>query len=241
MFGGQSTSIGIVFYDTDKKNENAVFCSYDGDEPVFKTGEKDKLIEEMTALNKKFCKNRTRIFLRISALVFSVLALLIALVWKFIGGFFPVFGAFVFSAAGFFPIIILAVATKSFYSEKENFEQFRRFHGAEHIAITLHSDKNENLSPEDFYERSPLYGECGTVYAFSAVVFLAVFGIFFGLIPKIGFFWFIGAVVLTAILLFFNFLKPLKPFLFFESFVVKAPSEKEAVLAAKGIGILSKL
>ena len=71
--------------------------------------------------------------------------------------------------------------------------------------------------------------------------FSALFGIFFGLTPKIGFFFFLLAVFLAAILLFFNFLKPLKPFLFFESFAVKEPSEKEILLAAKGIEILSNL
>lgn len=37
MVGGESASVGIVFYDTEKKNENAVFGFYKGSEPFFKT------------------------------------------------------------------------------------------------------------------------------------------------------------------------------------------------------------
>lgn len=33
MVGGESASVGIVFYDTEKKNENAVFCFYKDSEP----------------------------------------------------------------------------------------------------------------------------------------------------------------------------------------------------------------
>ena len=241
MVGGESSAVGIVFYDTSKNNENAVFCRYEGNEPVFKTGEKDELLEEMKKLDKAFPRNPTGFYLKAFGLILLCFSLFVAAVWKFIGGFFPVFGAFVFSVASVFPVLILTVTVKGLYLKKDDFEQFRRFHGAEHIALTLNSDENKPPSPENFPGISPLYGECGTVYAFSAVVFFALFGIFFGLIPKIGFFFFLLAVLLTTILLFFNFLKPLKPFLFFESFVVKEPSEKEILLAAKGIEILSDL
>ena len=241
MFGGHSSAVGIVFYDTSKKNENAVFCHYEENEPVFKTGEKDELLEEMKKLDKVFPRSPTGFYLKAFGLILLCFSLFVAAVWKFIGGFFPVFGAFVFSVASVFPVLILTVTVKGLYLKKDDLEQFRRFHGAEHIALTINSDENKTPSPENFPGISPLYGECGTAYAFSAIVFFALFGIFFGLIPKIGFFFFLLAVLLTAILLFFNFLKPLKPFLFFESFVVKEPSEKEILLAAKGIEILSKL
>lgn len=170
-----------------------------------------------------------------------VFILIIAAVWVFIGGFFPVFGAFLFSALAYFPVLVLIYAVKSLYPEKENLEQFRRFHGAEHIAVELYSDDPKIPNPEKFATASPFHKECGTVYAASAVILFAVFGISFALIPKIGFLWFLGTVFITAILLFINFLNPFNPLMFFQRYTVSKPSEKEIFLAAEGIRILSEL
>ena len=96
MVGGHSSAVGIVFYDTSKNNENAVFCRYEGNEAVFKTGEKDELLEEMKKLDKVFPRTPTGFYLKAFGLILLIFSLFVAAVWKFIGGFFPVFGAFVF-------------------------------------------------------------------------------------------------------------------------------------------------
>ena len=241
MVGGESSSVGIVFYDTEKKKENAVFCRFSGEERVLKTGRKDELLDEMRKLDEPFTAEENDPTLKILALELLFFIALVALVWVFVGGFFPVFGAFVFSAASYFPVFVLISAIRSLYPDKENLEQFKHFHGAEHIAVELYSDDPKIPNPEKFATASPFHKECGTVYAASAVILFAVFGISFALIPKIGFLWFLGTVFITVILLFINFLNPFNPLMFFQRYTVSKPSEKEIFLAAEGIRILSEL
>ena len=241
MVGGESSSVGIVFYDTEKKNENAVFCFYKGSEPFFRTGNKNELFKEMKNLDEPAKSEPTGKIFKLLAAELLVFILIIAAVWVFIGGFFPVFGAFLFSALAYFPVLVLIYAVKSLYPEKENLEQFRRFHGAEHIAVGFYLENKKIPALEDFKNSSPYHKECGTVYAASAVILFAVFGIFFGLIPKIGFPAFLGIFLGTAVLLFLNLLNPLNPLMFFQRYTVSKPSEKEIFLAAEGIRILSEL
>ena len=241
MLGGESSSVGFVFYDTEKKNENAVFCRYEGETPVFKTGEKDELFKEMRKLDEPFSTEENDPVFKILGLEISAFAAIIAAVWVFIGGFFPILGSFIFAAAAFLPVLILIYTVRSLYPEKSILEQFKRFHGAEHIAVELFSENKKVPVPEDFIDKSPYHKECGTVYSASAVIFSAVFGISLGLIPKIGFFWFLGIVFITALALFFNFLNPFNPLMFFQRYTVQNPTEKEILLACEGIKILSEL
>ena len=241
MVGGESSAAGIVFYDTEKKNENAVFCRFEGTKPVFKTGEKNALFEEMRKLDEPFSTEENDPTLKILALELLVFMLIIASVWIFIGGFFPVFGAFLFSLTAYFPVFILILTMRSLYPGKENLEQFKRFHGAEHIAVEFYSSDKKIPAPEDFENSSPYHKECGTVYAASAIILFAVLGISFGLIPKIGFLLFLGIVFITAALLFINLLNPFNPLMFFQRYTVSKPLEKEILLASEGIKILSEL
>lgn len=241
MVGGESSAAGIVFYDTEKKNENAVFCRFEGTKPVFKTGEKNALFEEMRKLDAPFSTEENDPTLKILALELLVFMLIIASVWISIGGFFPVFGAFLFSLTAYFPVFILILTMRSLYPGKENLEQFKRFHGAEHIAVEFYSSDKKIPAPEDFENSSPYHKECGTVYAASAIILFAVLGISFGLIPKIGFLLFLGIVFITAALLFINLLNPFNPLMFFQRYTVSKPSEKEILLASEGIKILSEL
>ena len=241
MVGGESSSVGIIFYDTDKKKENAVFCRYEGEDPVFKIGEKEELFKEMRKLDEPFSTEENDPTLKILFLELLVFVAIIALVWVFAGGFFPVFGAFVFSAGAYFPVFILISAIRSLYPDKKILEQFKRFHGAEHIAVELYSDDPKFPNPEKFAAASPYHKECGTVYSASAVILSAAFGIGFGFIPQIGFLGFLGIFFGTAVLLFFNLLNPYNPLMFFQRFTVQKPLKKEIILAFRGIQILSEL
>ncbi len=241
MLGGESSAVGIVFYDTEKKKENAVFCFYKGSEPFFKIGNKSELFKEMQKLDEPAKSEPTGKIFKLLASELLVFILIIAAIWIFIGGFFPVFGAFLFSVLAYFPVLVLIYAVKSLYPEKENLEQFKRFHGAEHIAVGFYLENKKIPTLEDFKNSSPYHNECGTVYAASAVIFFAVLGAAFGLITKIGFLWFLGIVLITAILLFLNLFNPFNPLTFFQRYTVQIPSEKEIILAADGIKVLSEL
>ena len=170
MVGGESSSVGIVFYDTEKKNENAVFCRFEGTEPIFKTGEKNALFEEMRKLDEPFSTEENDPTLKILGLELLVFILIITSVWIFIGGFFPVFRAILFSVFTYFPVFVLISAIRSLYPKKETLEQFRRFHGAEHIAVNFYSSNKKIPAPEDFENSSPYHQECGTVYSASAII-----------------------------------------------------------------------
>lgn len=241
MLGGESSSVGIVFYDTEKKNENAVFCFYKDSEPFFKIGNKNELFKEMQTLDKPAKSEPTGKIFKLLAAELLVFILIIAAVWIFIGGFFPVFGAFLFSVLAYFPVLVLIYAVKSLYPAKENLEQFKRFHGAEHIAVGFYLENKKIPVSEDFKNRSPYHNECGTVYAASAVIFFAALGTGFALIPKIGFLWFIVSAFVTLLLLFINLFNPSNPFTLFQHYTVQKPSEKEILLAAEGIKRLSEL
>ncbi|MBE6893492.1 MAG: DUF1385 domain-containing protein [Ruminococcaceae bacterium] len=241
MVGGKSSSVGIVFYDTEKKNENAVFCFYKDSEPLFKTGNKNDLFKEMQKLDEPAKREPAIKIFELLAAELLVFIFIIAAVWIFIGGFFPVFGAFLFSALAYFPVLVLIYAVKSLYPAKENLEQFKRFHGAEHIAVGFYLKNKKIPTSEDFKNSSPYHNECGTVYAASAVIFSTVFGTGFALIPEIGFLFFIVILFVTLLLLFLNFFNPFNPLVLFQRYTVSKPSEKEIRLASEGIRILSEL
>ena len=122
----------IVFYDTSKNNENAVFCRYEGNEAVFKTGEKDELLEEMKTLDKAFPRNPTGFYLKAFGLILLFFSLFVAAVWKFIGGFFPVFGAFVFYVIELYPHNAAV-----FVRLDKKFLMFRRFEKIGHVKMKM--------------------------------------------------------------------------------------------------------
>lgn len=234
MVGGRSTSAGIVFYDTEKAGDNAVFCFFDGEAEAFETGEKESLLKKLSDIDepRKVKGEHGSIKIFFSAVLFAVFV--IAAVWIFIGGFFPVFGAFLFAALGFVPGVMFIIMAQKKYADEKDFLQFKRFHGAEHMILNSHA---RNSVPKEFSEvkkASPYDPECGTAYGGTLFFFAAVAGISFGLVPKIGFLWFLGITVAAAILLFFNFLNPHSPFMILQRAVVEKPSEKELHLAYSG-------
>ena len=125
--------------------------------------------------------------LGIEILVFIVI---IVIVLVFIGGFFPVLGAVLFMLLGWFPCLVLIYGRKKLYKNPKDFEVFRSFHGAEHMAVKYMA---KNPKEQDFCEYSklsPFHRECGTVYAASFLILSGITGILFGFIPEIGFFVF---------------------------------------------------
>lgn len=238
MRGGISTSVGIVFYDTKKEGENAVFCFYDGEEPSFKKGEKEALIKEMDSADEKNKTGTEKSEIKMLGITFLSLLGLIAAVWVFSGGFFAVFGTVLFAVLSYYPMMIIIFAANRIYPDEEAFHQFRRFHGAEHMMLEYHHGENLSWEIEDIRKTSFYHRECGTVYAASGTVFSAIAGISFALIPKIGFLWFLGITVFSFAGLFINLVNRHNPLMIFQRFAVEKPGEREILLAAKGMKIL---
>lgn len=237
MRGGQSTSVGIVFYDTEKEGDNAVFCSFENGVPKVESGEKTALLEKMKKLDKENSREKHGV-LKMLGVEILVFAAIIAAVRIFIGGFFPVFGTFIFALGAWFPILVLIFAMENMYAEKEDAERFRSFHGAEHMLMTYTSKDKREPDFCGIEKISPLHKECGTVYAASGVVLSAVGGILFGLIPQIGFLWFLGGIIITLVLLFANLFNPYNPLMLFQLPAVRKPDEKTLALAVLGMKTL---
>ena len=235
MLGGESSSIGMVFYDSGRKGDNAVFCRFENGKPLIEKGEKNALLEKMKSLDEK--NPGKDHFWRDAGLQTLAFAIIIAAVWIFAGGFFPVSGAFLFLIIGWFPCFVLVYGLEKNYPDKA-FEAFRRFHGAEHMMVSYGAKEPETFDLETAKTFSPINGECGTVYAASAFILSAVLGIVFGLIPEIGFFSFLGIIFGAAFLLFLNILNPFNPLTLFQRKVTAKPDETTLSLALEGIKVL---
>jgi len=233
VLGGESTAAGTVLYDTDKAAENAVFCRFEEGKPVIESGKKADLINRMKAFDEKPKEKDT--FFKMLGIEILVFIVIIVIVLVFIGGFFPVFGAVLFMLLGWFPCLVLIYGRKKLYKNPKDFEVFRSFHGAEHMAVKYMA---KNPKEQDFCEYSklsPFHRECGTVYAASFLILSGITGILFGFIPEIGFFRFLGGILLSALLLFFNLFNPYNPLMIFQRAVVKKPDEETALLVFRGI------
>lgn len=241
MIGGQSSSVGVVLYDTDKTGCNAVFCSFKDGHSVVEAGEKDSLIKKMTALDNKNKYEKNDPFYKFMLIVFIALAVFIAAIWIFIGGFFPVLGAVIFSAIGYIPILSFVSSARKSYLNEEDFHRFRRFHGAEHMAVNYLSDEKRELDFSAIKKESIYHNECGSVYFSSLLVFSAVFGTAFGFIPEIGFWKFILIAVISALILFLNLFNPLNPLKYSQHNLVEKPEEKEIFLIYGGAKILKNM
>lgn len=233
MLGGESTAAGTVLYDTAKEGENAVFCHFEEGEPVIESGKKAELINKMNALDQKPKKNDR--FFKMLGLEVLAFLLVVAAVWVFIGGFFPVFGAVLFMLMGWFPCLVLIYGREKRYRNPGDFEAFRSFHGAEHMAVAYIAKNPKEPDFSEYSKFSPFHRECGTVYAASFLILSGITGILFGLVPEIGFFRFLGGTLLSALLLFLNLLNPYNPLMLFQRKVVKKPDEKTALLVFEGI------
>lgn len=233
LFIGESSSVGIVFFDTAKHGENAVFCRFEGENPIIESGEKSALLKKMKELDSSNQSEKHTFKIMGAELLFLVL--FVAAVQIFIGGFFPVFGAVIFALIAAFPILVLIFACRNTYKSENFHEAFRSFHGAEHMVVAYALKKPSEFVFSEAKKFSPYHKECGTVYSASVLVFAAVLGIFFALIPKIGFLWFLGAFLLCPVLLFINLFNPYNPLMLFQRNVVKKPDEKTLFLAFEGI------
>ncbi len=233
MLGGESSAAGTVFYDTAKKGENAVFCRFEKGSPVIESGERADLLAKMKASEAKY-KGKDPFWKNAGIETLGFIAV-IAAVWIFIGGFFPVFGAFLFFLIGWFPCLVLVEANENRYPDGEFFEKFRAFHGAEHMMVAYAVKNPEEWDFKEAAKLSPLHRECGTVYAASVLLLAGITGVLFGLIPQIGFLWFLGGILLSALLLFLNLLNPHNPLMLFQHRVVKYPDEKTLSLVFVGM------
>ena len=241
MLGGQSTAKGVVLYETKKSGATGVFCYFENDRPQWKTGDYKQLIEEQRTLTAPLCKSGTgKFFLNVLCNLILCIVILI-LVIRNVGGFFPIFGTSVALLLAFPSLLIVVQATFNNYQNREDFLQFRRFHGTEHMALNHSHGKSFGWTLEDFRKLSHFHRECGTVSAGTRVLLAAAGAICFAIIPTIGFWKALLIFVAVLILLFINLLwNRFNPLLVFQTHVVSRPTDREMELVLTGLQWLIK-
>ena len=137
----------------------------------------------------------------------------------------------------FIPILGLVYASISLYESKDDFEQFKKYHGCEHACLKMLSKEKEitieNIETSDIYD-----SECGTVYMGYILTLLAVIMLIVLNFAAIGFLKSIGIIVGTIIVLFINIFNPYNPYKILQRNVVTRPTEREYIL---GLELIKKL
>lgn len=233
MYAGKSGCHGMMLYNTNIKGDNAVYGYYERGKVCLRTG----TVEEMERLRDIHDEGVPTASNTVRNLVILFVVYLAALVTGF--AVLPMriaFAVLIFCAVSYFPLLIVISAGTGLYSDPELKDQFRRYHGCEHAAMNVLTNKGsaemETLKKANIYDP-----ECGTAYSGYAValaVELALLIVFWPGILKA-----IGVIVLTAIIILVMILVPkINPFTLIQRPVVMRPTEKEYLLA---IEIMKKL
>ena len=224
MCGGFSGCKGIILYNTEKEGDNAVYGYYEGDELLIEKGS----LEDMKALQKeseKGCKKKDKwvvsfvlsySFLMIAALIF----ILVTMPFRWFAA------ALIFCIFSYLPGVVLSLLLRMNYTSKELFDQFCRYHGAEHAAVQLMGKKGE-LTIEKLKKKTIYDSECGTAYSCYFIVIGAVAAALIINIAAVGILKALLILVGVIILLIINMFNPLNPFLLPQLRVVKRPGDRE--------------
>lgn len=230
MVGGISGCSGILLYDTQKKDYNAVYGYYDkNNNIILEKGSLDELKKRQKETDKPFQndeKNETKtVFGLFFAMVFAVIVLFL---------FAPLtiaFGALVFCIVGYFPLIVIIFANSNHYKDEATKMQFRRFHGCEHALINFYG-KNKKQEPtmDSLNETSIYHRECGTAYCGYALFLGLILAFLIIHIASLGFFKAFGILILMLFLLILNLFNPWNPFVLLQKPAIAKPTEKEYLL-----------
>lgn len=227
MRGGQSGCTGIILYDTDKHDVNAVYGYYEGDKITIEKGNFEELKKRKTAsekMLKRKDKLQTKLFVMLALITLGLIIGTFVLT-SFIKGLF----LSLILIAAYIPTLGLLYANINLYEADEDYQQFRRYHGCEHACLEMLSKRKEltleNLKSSGIYD-----SECGTVYMGYFLTLIGVITIVGLNIQLIGFLKAVSIVLATIILLFINVFNPKNPYKLLQRNVVSRPTEKEYVL-----------
>ena len=235
MHGGFSSCKGILLYDTKMQGENAVYGYYEEDKIVVKKGNLEELREVQTKEEKPFKRKDKLKYKLMGILAVITLSSMIAAfaLTSFLKG---LFLSVIFVMA-FIPILGLVYASISLYESKDDFEQFKKYHGCEHACLKMLSKEKEitieNIETSDIYD-----SECGTVYMGYILTLLAVIMLIVLNFAAVGFIKSISIIIGTIILLFINIFNPYNPYKILQRNVVTRPTEREYIL---GLELIKKL
>ncbi|MBR3689615.1 MAG: DUF1385 domain-containing protein [Eggerthellaceae bacterium] len=233
MQRGFSSQRGIMFGDPALEGDNAVYCWRDQEEIQTLVGPYDQVHKRFRAdqeTDQVELEEDPRNRLMLKLLVLAIV-LIVAAVVLFDGA--PVVGAVVFAVIGWFPSYAILATKYHDYETNEMFEQFRRYHGAEHTVVHAQRKSNPSWKTEDLSKLPYLENECGTVHMATLLVWALVAGITIALFPYLGFLKTLGVLFAATVLLLLNlWFNPANPLKLVQKRVVSHPTATELELAA---------
>lgn len=233
MLRGFSSQKGIMFGDPALEGDNAVYCWRDQGEICTFTGPYDQIYEQFRAEQKadqvELEKDpRSRLMLKLLAFAIALIAAAAVL---FDGAL--VVGVVVFAVVGWFPSYAILATKYHDYETDEMFEQFRRYHGAEHTVVHAQGKSRPPWEIEDLAKLPYLENECGTVYMATLLVWALVAGIVIAYFPYLGFLKTLGVLFAATVLLMLNlWFNPANPLKLVQKRMVSRPTASELELAA---------
>ncbi len=234
MKGGFSSCDGIMFYDTAKQGDNAVYAYYQGDEIVTKKGTYAE-IKDFRLRREEEYKRKDKSSEKVMGILFLIMMALIVLGFVFCSFFKGVFLALIF-VASYIPVLGLCFVNMNTYENLELHEQFKRYHGCEHAVFNvLRNEKEitmENIKSMNIYDP-----ECGSVYMGYILTLFFILIIICLNFSVIGMLKAIGIIIISVVALFFNIFNPLNPFMILQKNAVATPTEREYLL---GLELLRK-
>lgn len=230
MYGGFSGSQGVLLYNTKKESQNGVYGYYEMNRIVLLEGEYLELREVQKEQEASYKHEKDGLAKWLVILFFFDLAA-VGMVFSF-GGFLLGLSSLIMAAGSYFPILIIYAAQRCGYKTKELHEQFRRFHGCEHQAISwmTNAEKSEEVTREKLESMSIYDGECGTAYAGSFLALSIVVSLTVANILTLGLWKTLLILLATVVILLLNVFNPYNPFFLIQRRVVAEPGDREYAL-----------
>lgn len=225
MVGGFSSCSGIIFYNTEKQGNNAVFGYYESEKMVIKTGSLAE-IKEFKEERDKDCDRKDKADYKVMLVLgFVIIALITAffVCTSFIKGL--IMASILI--ASYMPILVLCFSNMNMYETEDMKMQFRRYHGCEHKGVRIITKEKEitldNLKSMRIYD-----AECGTVYMGYILTLLMVIAVL--TLLSVNLIKSLVIVIITIVLLVLNLFNPYNPFVFLQKNAVAEPTEREYAL-----------
>lgn len=206
MIVGASSCSGIIFYDSAIEGKNGVYAYYEDDEIQTMEGNSSELLEFRKEKEKTLQKDNSVYYKPLLYILIFMIAVVVV-TSIFTTGILPVIGALLFAICGYMLILTIYMTTRNDYLSDEDFRQYRRYHGAEHMVVNYPYEQENNWSLEEMQKADMFDPECGTAYA--QMFLLAV-------------------IVVLFLNICFN---PYNPFTILQRLVVEKPGDRELLLA----------
>lgn len=234
---GHSNQRGIMFADRSVQGDNAVYCWYEGEEMRCCVGRAERVRERFVNDQKadRVPQEKDRhgaLMLRLAAIALAAIAVTVI----FLDNGPLTVAVSLVAIVGWFPAYAILSTGLHEYESDEVFEQFKRFHGAEHAAVACYRKSERGWTMNDLRSASWLEQECGTVYMATVLVWLLIVAVAILNVASLGVLKLVGVIFGSLILLALNtWFNPANPLKRVQLRVVSKPGDRELALASAAL------